>query len=540
MNSRIIKTFLLVVIAILAAGLYVPSLDNSPFFDDKNFFERGMLEAIFLDGFVLGTRWLPYFSMAWINLLFEDSIIAQRVVSLAIHLLTALVLYSLVKQVSNHVAPHQRNERAALAVALLFVLHPVAVYAVGYMIQRTILMATLFGLLSLSAYFDGLVTRKKAYFVFSALFYLLSAFSKEHAVLIPAVALALTPLAAPLSRETWRQLVLPFALFTPIALLVVFQSRGIVGQVYEPFSRSLVQVHFITDNPALLWGLSVMTQAALFFKYLGLMLVPWPGWMSIDMRVPIATGLWDPKYLLGIMAFIAYGVVASTYLLKGGRRSLFGFALLAPWLQFLVEFSAVRIQEPFVLYRSYLWMAPLFLLLPAVTNKLSDLQFWAAVVTVGLAFGLASNDRLKTFSDNYALWDDAVCKLPDEPIMGSARMYSNRAALNIKRGAFQYAIEDSTRALRVDPRFRDAYQNRAWAYVKLGKHEMALRDANTMVHLYPQEPKAYTVRAGIYRNIGNLDLAIADYQHACQQKSTEACVAQTITYGLKKDARNSP
>lgn len=537
---RLIKTFLLIGVLVAALGLYGPSLHNPPFFDDRNFFERGMLESIFLDGFVFGTRWLPYFSMAWINLLFEDSILAQRIFSLAIHLLTALVLYSLVKQVSNHVAPHQRNERAALAVMFLFVLHPVAVYAVGYMIQRTILIATLFGLLSLSAYFDGLVTRKKAYFVFSALFYLLSAFSKEHAVLIPAVALALTPLAAPISRGIWRQLVLPFALYTPIALLVLFQSRGIVGQVYEPFSRSLVQVHFITDNPALLWGLSVMTQAALFFKYLGLMLVPWPGWMSIDMRVPIATELRDPKYLLGIVAFIAYGVVALAWLAKGRRRGLIGFALLAPWLQFLVEFSAVRIQEPFVLYRSYLWMAPLFLLLPAVTNKLSDLQFWSVIVTVALAFGLASSDRLKTFSDNYALWDDAVRKLPDERAMGSARTYANRGAWNIKRGALQEAIEDTTRALRVDPEFKDAYQNRAWAYVKLGKHEAALRDANFLIHLYPQDPSVYTVRGGIYRNMGNFDLAIADYQHACQKKSTEACVAQTIISGLKKDARNSP
>lgn len=538
MDTRL-KTILKLGIVIATLALYGSSLHNPPFFDDKNFFERGLLETIFLDGFVFGSRWLPYFSMAWVNLLFEDSILAQRSVSLAIHLLTAFVLYSLVKQVSKHVVPYQSNERAALAAGLLFVLHPVAVYAVGYMIQRTILMATLFGLLSLSAYFDGLVTRKKAYFVFSALFYLLSAFSKEHAVLIPAVALALTPLAEPLNRRTWRRLVLPFGLFTPITLLIVLQSWGLIGQVYEPFSASLVQIHFETHNPIYIWGLSVMTQATLFFKYLGLMFAPWPGWMSIDMRVPIATELWDTKYVFGIVAFIAYGLVSLVWLLKGGRRGLIGFALLAPWLQFLVEFSAVRIQEPFVLYRSYLWMAPLFLLIPAATGKLSDAQFWSIVLIIALAFVVASSDRLKTFSGNYALWDDAVRKLPDERAMGSARTYSNRAAWNIKRGAFQDAIEDSTRALNVNPQFRDAYQNRSWAHVKLGEHEAALRDANTLIYLYPQDPKVYTVRAGIYRNMGNLELAIADYKHACQQKSTEACVALAII-SERKEPRVMP
>lgn len=535
-----LKLILLIGVGLAALAFYWSSLHNPPFFDDKNYFEGGSLDTIFLNGFVFGPRWLPYFSMAWINLLFEDSIFAQRSVSLAIHLLSAFVLYSLVKQVSNHVAPHQRNERAALAAALLFVLHPVAVYAVGYLIQRTILMATLFGLLSLSAYFDGFVTRKKAYFFFSALFYLLSAFSKEHAVLIPAVALALTPLAEPISRQTWHRLALPFALFIPIAFLVVFQSWGIVGQVYEPFSRSLVQVHFVTDNPTLIWMLSVMTQAALFFKYLGLMLVPWPGWMSIDMRVPIATELWNPKYILAVIAFVIYGGVATKLLLKGGREGLIGFALLAPWLQFLVEFSAARIQEPFVLYRAYLWMAPLFLLIPAVSSKLPNVLFWSIVLITALAFGLASKDRLKTFSSGYALWDDAVRKLPSERAMGSARTYSNRCAWNLRREAWQEGINDCTRALSVNPSHKEAYQNRAWANRKLGNFAAALRDANTMINLYPKDPTTYIVRGRVYSEMGDIDLAIRDFQYGCNQGSMGACIALATTKKRMEPVTNTP
>ena len=49
-----------------------------------------------------------------------------------------------------------------------------------------------------------------------------------------------------------------------------------------------------------------------------------------------------------------------TLIWRGGRLGLLGFALLAPWLLFATELSAVRIQEQFVLYRSYLWMAPAF------------------------------------------------------------------------------------------------------------------------------------------------------------------------------------
>ena len=233
-------------------GLYWTSLGYAPFFDDINFFERSGLNLIFLRGFEFELRWLPYFLTAWADLIFNDNIFVQRAINVGLHLAAAFVLYALVKQVSNHVAPHNNNSRAAMAAALLFLLHPLAVYAVGYLIQRTILMATLFGLLSLNTYFDGLVTRKKTYFLFSALFYLLSAFSKEHAVLIPAVALAMTPLAIPINRHTWRQLVLPFALFIPIALLVLIKSQSNLGRVYEPFAEELVRLHG-NYSPAVIW-----------------------------------------------------------------------------------------------------------------------------------------------------------------------------------------------------------------------------------------------------------------------------------------------
>jgi tetratricopeptide (TPR) repeat protein len=513
------------------AGLYWPSLHYKPFFDDIYLFERSGLNLIFLQGFAFEIRWLPYFTTAWVDLLFEDNILAQRSINVALHLATAFVLYTLIEQVSHHVAPHRNNQRAALAAALLFLLHPLAVYAVGYLIQRTILMATLFGLLALNTYFDGLVTRKKAYFFFAALFYLLSTFSKEHAVLIPATALALTPLATPITRQTWRQLVLPFSLFLLVAVLVVVKSQSNLGRVYEPFAVQLVRLHVGGESQQMIWGLSVMTQASLFFKYLGLMLIPYAGWMSIDMRVPLAAHFWEPKYLLGVLAFVMYGMTALFWLFKGGRRGLIGFALLAPLLLFAVEFSTVRIQEPFVLYRAYLWMPLLFLLVPAISYSVPDKLFWAAILAIAVAFSFSSRDRLTSFSSEFALWDDAVQKLPDEQALGSARTYANRGYLNMKRGALQAAIVDLTRALRVDPEYKKAYLDRAVVSMKLGDYPAALRDADLAIRLRPEEPNGYALRGVIYRSKGDFDKAIADFTFACKQKSVGACTAIKVIKG---------
>jgi protein O-mannosyl-transferase len=507
-----------------AAGLYWPSLHFPVFFDDIYLFNQNGLNNIFLKGFVVELRWLPYFVTAWIDLIFDDKIFAQRLINTGLHLVSAYVLYTLVKQVSDRAAPHRNNDRAALAAALLFLLHPLAVYAVGYLAQRTVMMATLFGLLALNTYFDGLVTRKKAYFLFSALFYLLSAFSKEHAVLIPAVALALTPLAVPLTRQTWRQLVLPFALYLPIATLVILKSLGILGRAYEPFTEQLIILRDPNESHTTLWLLSVMTQAALFFKYLWLTVIPNPEWMSIDMRPPFASHLWQPKYLLGVVALAAYGVTALLWLRQGGRRGLIGFALLAPLLLFAVEFSTVRIQEPFVLYRAYLWIPFLLMLIPALTSTVSNRLFWGALLATALAFTVASNNRLSSFSSGFALWEDAVKKLPSELTPGSARPYNGRCQQNMHTGRQEAAIADCTRALEASPGYRQAYQNRAYAYFKQGDFQAAIKDAQALVDQNPNGPHVYSLLGAMYHGAGQLDKAKASFEIACARKSLPACV----------------
>lgn len=517
-------------------ALYWPSLDYAPFFDDTNFFERGGLDKVFLNGFSFAPRWLPYFMTAWVDLIFEDPLFVQRFLNVCLHLATAFVLHKLIRQVADHVAPHPNNRRAALAAALLFLLHPAAVYAVGYLIQRTILMATLFGLLALSAYFDGLVTRKKAFFIFSAFFYLLSSFSKEHAVTIAAAALALTTLAAPLTRQTMRRLILPAALYLGIAILVVVKMRGLLGTTYEPFAAALVHQQGGSESVPSLWALSALTQASLFFKYLGLMLMPYPGWMSIDIRVPFAQHFAQPKYLVGLFALATYALTTLVWLLKGGRRGLVGYALLAPLLLFVVEFSTVKIQEPFVLYRSYLWLAPLFIAMPVLTYRLSNGMFWSLALSVALAFAWVSSDRLQTFSSTYALWDDAAKKLPDERVLGSARVYANRGGLRMERGDFGGAVDDFTRALRADPGYREALKGRAFAHMKRGDHSRALADATALIRLDPSRRDSYIARGHVYKDQGDWRLAKADFEYGCAgMRFPAACMAVLTRDSEKSD-----
>ena len=136
--------------------------------------------------------------------------------------------------------------------------------------------------------------------------------------------------------------------------LVVLKVKGFLGAPYEPMVQSLLQQmdaarHELDARD--LYPLSVINQGWLFFRYLLVWLVPYTGWMSIDVRPSFPTQFVSWPYTLGFAAYLAYPLIAGTLLRKGGRTGLAGFGLLFPWLLGLTEFATVRFQEPFVLYR---------------------------------------------------------------------------------------------------------------------------------------------------------------------------------------------
>jgi hypothetical protein len=84
---------------------------------------------------------LAYGSFTWVRDLFGDGWWKQRAVNLAIHAGTVGVLWAFWREILRHVEPtpgeYQRSPALGIAVGL-FALNPVAVYAVAYLVQRSI------------------------------------------------------------------------------------------------------------------------------------------------------------------------------------------------------------------------------------------------------------------------------------------------------------------------------------------------------------------------------------------------------------------
>jgi protein O-mannosyl-transferase len=479
--------------------LYLPFLGSPLVFDDMTFFAGGLAERYAHSGFHLELRWLPYASLGWTAVLFSDVVTHFfHLGNLLLHAANTILLFYLLRRLIDAVVPDGNPSAIVLGSwlgALAFALHPVAVYAAGYVIERSILMATTFALAMQLAWLRGLVSGQARWIVLSVLFYFLAVFSKEHSVLMPAVLAAETMLLRGKIRAKRPAMWAAAAGFAAVGTLVALIAKNVVGAPYEAMAAALFKQQSVAaaGNPGLLHILSAMTQAGLFFKYLLLWVIPNPAWMSVDMREPFVSSLSAWQGWLGSVCFIAYGMLAiGLMLLRSGWPSLAGFALLYPWLQFLLEFSSIRVQEPFVLYRSYLWMPGLMLFVPLLLVKWPKNKGVVAVLAAAvLALAPMAANRLWVFADNYRLWNDAALLLKNDHVAGADRIFFNRGQAEEGRGRIDDAIADFERSLAVSPQYAPVHFELGWLYARKGRDKDAMLQFDASITDDPKFANAY-------------------------------------------------
>ncbi|MDO8300035.1 tetratricopeptide repeat protein [Lacisediminimonas sp.] len=535
---------LLLIGAVLA--LYLPYLANPFFFDDIAFFSSVRYPyGVYSD--LLKPRATPYNSLLltlqWFG---SDLPHAYRLVDAVLHAATAIALFVFLRSLLRHTCDQRTQQGtldfAAAAAALLFALHPVASYAAGYIIQRSIVMATLFALLSQWAYLNALVTGKRRWLVLTVLAYFFACFSKEHAVSVALLIAAITVLMRARLRAvlpaTLPALLLPLLVTAlsmgVVAVLVALRVRGVVGTTYEPMAAHAFAQSGVPDVQ-LSHPLSIVTQAGLYFKYLMLWLMPNPAWMSVDMRSVFLNSLTQWQAWAGALAFLLYGGVAMRMLFARGTVALAGFGLLSPWLMFLVEFSAVRVQEAFVLYRSYLWMSGLMLLAALLMVRLQQVlakRGWSrpwvrlGVLLVLLAVLVpATRNRLDVASDTWRLWDDAARMLDGDAVPGADRILYNRANAALVAGRPADAISDLNRVARLRPELFQVQQALGYAHFAnndFSKAETAFRQGLTQ---QPGNAVLLYARAIALARLGQMRESREDMAAACAAQHMLACLA---------------
>jgi protein O-mannosyl-transferase len=471
-------------------ALYLPSLGNGLVFDDARLTD-GTIFGTYGSLFELRPRLLSYGSFVWVQSLFGDDWWKQRLVNVLLHMGVAGGLYALFVQLLQRTrfaddqplsAPLSPLVLPGLRVGVaLFALNPVAVYAVAYLVQRSIVMATLFLVLACAAFVRGLVTGRAAWMAAALVAYLGAVLSKEQVFLGAALAV---PLYVFVTRPPWKRVLALMAVSFALLLMasaVLFKLYGsLIGVAFDANSQLMAkQLDALSaGTSSRLYALSIVNQAALFFYYGLLWVFPNVQWMSIDLRPAFPLSVFAFPQILGAAGFAIVLLISGWLVLRrSDALGLAGLCLLIPLLLYFTEFATVWLQDPLVLYRSYLWALALPGLVALAFAGLSSRIVYPVGVALAVLFAALAFERVQTFKNDMTVWTDAAEKIDLRAApnaVGRWRPFVNRGAYYLEREMPDYALADFERADALGEVHGSARFNIGMSQQMLKKHEEAL------------------------------------------------------------------
>ncbi|MDP7636361.1 MAG: tetratricopeptide repeat protein [Phycisphaerae bacterium] len=472
-----------------------------------------------------------------------------HIFNLAIHILAALTLFGIVRgTLKLPVIPQALAAGAtplALAVALIWAVHPLQTEAVTYVIQRTESMMGLFYLLTLYCAIRAAgASRPFWWYVATVTACALGMGCKEAMVTAPVVILVydrlfLAPSFNVAFARRWRLYVPLAATWAPLAALVLpLSGRGIdhAAQGLEYWQA--------THSYAL-------TQIVAVVRYLGLCF--WPHPLIVDYgHLPAGEITLSIPHAIILVMLLAAAVVAFFYRPPLGFLGLWFVAILAP------SSSIVPlVVQPIAEKRMYLPLAAVvvgvvlcaYVLGQHLANRLSTSRTAARILGCGLTaavvlvLGFLTVRRNDDYRNKLAIWHDAVEKRPDnwrswnnlgrayasegnhDHAIGDydqavklnplyAKAYTNRGNAYLAKGNYDRAVGDYDKAIDLNPKFAGPYNNRSIVHRKRGRYDDAIRDANRAIELNPRFAKAYRNRGIAYDRKGNHDQAISNFTQA--------------------------
>lgn len=419
---------------------------------------------------------------------------------------------------SNH--PHQTAQITAVAIGLLFGLHPLHVESVAWISERKDVLYAFFFLLSIVSYLKYASSeqgrQKVLNYILCMLFFIFSLMSKPMAMTLPIVLIILD--IYPLGRLELRSLFkfyhkvfvekLPFIMLglASAIITIIAQQKEITSFEVHPGERILIafgslgfylfktiwpmDLSPLYPYPSRISLLSLQYVSSLFVisSITVFCILSWKKY-----KVFSAVWVYFIVTLLPVLGIVKIGTQAAadryTYLPSIGPFFLMGLCIARLWKKDTAPPNGITLKRLFVIALSIL-----------ISSILS-------VMTI---------KQIGIWRDSLTLWDKEL-KRYSIPVA-----YNNRGNAYLMLGQYQQAIEDYNKALEQDRDFAKAYNNRGLAYGNLGKYQLAIEDFSVSVRKNNREPMAYFNRGNVFKALGDYQKAIEDYSKAIELNPRKA------------------
>jgi Flp pilus assembly protein TadD len=415
--------------------------------------------------------------------------------NLAVHVAAGLVLYGFVRRTFASERLRDRYGKAAawlaMAIAAIWLVHPLQTQAVTYVIQRAESLMGLFYLLTLYCGARACDSpRARAWGGAAVATCALGMGTKEVMVTAPLVMLLYDRTFVARSfagalRARWSlyaALAATWLVLAAVLALNRFEEQTQLVDILEPWRYLLTQTEVIVHY---------------------LRLAVWPHPLVIDYAWPPA----DSIAAALPSTFIVLGLVAATILALArswwpGFWGAWFFLILAP------TSSIMPIADIAFEHRMYLPLAAVVVLLVVAAHEVFRIlggrstgaaraRPWleaSVLAAVVVALGVTTARRNDDYRTAVAMWTDAVAKRPGNP-----RAHNNLGAALVRAGETEQAMARYAEAVRLKPDYVDARNNLGTLLFRKGRIDEAIAEFSEAVRIRPVYADAH----------GNLGIAFA-------------------------------
>ncbi|MEE3329801.1 MAG: tetratricopeptide repeat protein, partial [Myxococcota bacterium] len=438
-----------------------------------------------------------------------DSPRAFHAINVVVHFLNGVLVAALAQVLFERAAALQNQAwrlpsswlpYLSLAVALVFITHPLQTQSVTYVVQRMNSLAATFHIFALLCFIWGRRSpssgRRASLFGLALVSWVLGLGSKETAAVAPLAAwLYELYFERDLSWAFVRQsgaLGLLVGVPTLIATYVLLEMSG-----YQPFAS-------YPEKDFNAWE-RLLSQPRILVFYLSQAGWPLPSRLSLLHDFEVSRSLMTPATTLPAIAAIGLGGVFAIGLAR--RHRLLSFALVWFFLHLAIESSVL----PLALAMEHRMYLPLFglslgaVVLAARVFEGRAQQALAALAVVVLLLGSATHIRNRVWLTPENLWRDVLEKYPDD-FVASLNLGFDLAG----QGRHAEALEQYRHAEMLKPGDTRVQTNLGTALAGLGRYQEAIPRFREALRLDPENPLAPAALGRSLAIIGEHDEAVAD------------------------------
>jgi len=415
----------------------------------------------------------------------------------------------------------------ALAAALLFLVHPLQIESVTYIIQRFTSLGAFFYLLTILTYLRANAAEEKAArwwlrgLSIAAL--IIGMFSKENVFTAPFMLVLVDWLVMGTPLKTVWKRTLPYFLCLPILPVLITMTSWAQNNGSANLTAAFHIATAIKD-PHYQWHYA-LTQLSVVVSYLQLIVAPIG--LNMDRDYPLATSLSQEQVLFS--AALIGGIIAASWLWYCSRRddvrvSLIFCSVLWFFLALAPSSSVVPLGDLMAEHRTYLAT------IGALTALACGADLWrtsfvearwmryavpGCVAAAILVLSAVTWARNTVWSSEVSIWKDVTTKNSNK-----FRPWMNLGTACVESGKPQEGASCYRTALRLEPRLIPAYENLGATENALHHYREALDVSNVGLQ---QAPESFVMHfnQGVSRcALGEVGKAVQSFKNAIKIRPT--------------------